>query len=109
METPEFEHMLWTVNDQLQVEAEEVLDADDKQKIQGICNLGANRRNYAEYEFIVNTFLHIQEQYTKQGRGSDTFHRLYPRAGSLSDACHECMRLIRDAQLRAMQRLLDER
>jgi hypothetical protein len=109
METPEFEHMLWTVNDQLQVEAEEVLDADDKRRIQDICDRGVNGRNYDEYDFIVNTFLHIQEQYTQHGRGSDTFHRLYPRAGSLSDACYECMRKICDARLRAMQRLLDER
>jgi hypothetical protein len=111
METPQFDGMLRTITEQCQREDDALLIPEDKARMLEIYARGGQGRDFSCYEFIHETLGYLQEQYTANGYPEGEFHRLYPRAGDLSDACHERIREIRDsesvAQLAEMQRLLE--
>ena len=111
METREFEGMLWTIAGQCQREPDDLISADDKAMMRDICLRGPARRDFSCYDSIIETLVYLEQRYTESGIANAEFHRLYPRAGELSDCCHERIRQIRSAesvaQLAEMQRLLE--
>lgn len=119
METPQFEGMLWTITEQRHMEDDALLIPEDKGGMQEIYDRGATGRDFACYEFINITLEHIKQQYEERGYLESDFHRLYPRAGDLSDAGHErireieasesILRLEMQRQLVARQRVLGDR
>ena len=113
METPQFDGMLWTITEQCHMEDDSLLIPEDKARMLEIYNRGATGRDFSCYEFINITLELIEQQYEERGYPESEFHRLYPRAGDLSDACHERIREIEASEsilrLLEMQRLLAER
>ena len=111
METREFDGMLWTIAGQCQREPDDLISADDKAMMRDICMRGPARRDYSCYDSIIETLVYLEQRYTETGIANAEFHRLYPRAGELSDCCHERIRQIRSAEsvarLLEMQRLLE--
>ncbi len=72
---------------------------------------GRAGRDISCYEIIIATLVYLEQRYTETGIANSEFHRLYPRAGELSDCCEERIRQIRSAEsvaeLAEMQRLLE--
>jgi hypothetical protein len=111
METRECIDLIWTITGQCQREPDALISADDKAMMQNICLRGPAHRDISCYETIMETLVYLEQRYTETGIANSEFHRLYPRAGELSDCCQERIRQIRSAesvaQLAEMQRLLE--